>query len=124
MNSQLGADLKVLEDRGFLLQHHPQPDGWLFLVLEGYPLPPGYNHERSNLLIKVPPAYPLAQLDMFWMEPNLRLKDNRLPANTSLEVWLGATWLRFSWHPTAWRPGRDNLLTFLGFIERRICLVQ
>ena len=124
MNTQRETDLATLEERRFLLQRYPQPDGWLFLVVEGYPLPAGYNRERTRLLIKIPPLYPLAQLDMFWMDPDLRLQNGTLPANTCQESLIGTTWLRFSWHPTAWRPGRDTLLTFLGFIERRLCLVR
>jgi hypothetical protein len=43
-----------------------------------------------------------------------------MPTNTSIETILGREWMRFSWHPANWRPGRDNLTTYLGFVERRL----
>ena len=120
MNEPLAADLMALESRGFIFQRHPQPNGWTFVVFEGYPLPLGYNRSQSDLRVKVPPPYPMAALDMFWMDPGLRLANGGLPANTCLETYLGHEWLRFSWHPAKWRPGRDSLASYLGFIERRL----
>jgi hypothetical protein len=102
------------------LQQHPQPDGWVHLILEHYPLGPHFTPQAAGLLIKVPPAYPFARLDMFWTAPEVRLRDGRLPAGTSFESALDRQWLRFSWHPTAWRQGIDNLATFLAFIDRRL----
>lgn len=120
MNERLDADVEALEGRGFALQRYPQPDGWVYLVVEHYPLPAGYNRGQSDLLVKVPPPYPLAGLDMFWMEPDLRLASGAQPANTCVETYLGRNWLRFSWHPAGWRPHRDSLGSYLGFVERRL----
>ncbi len=120
MNPQLESDIAALQGRGLTLQPHPQPDGWIFLVAPSYPLGTHFNRDVADLLVKVPPMYPFAGLDMFWTEPDVRLTDGRLPANTSVEWWLGREWLRFSWHPTAWRQGTDNLATYFGFINSRL----
>jgi hypothetical protein len=109
-----------LEGQGVSLQCHPQPDGWLYLVIVAYRLSDHFVPATSDLLIKVPPTYPFARPDMFWLDGGVRLADGRMPVNTSHEVALGRTWLRFSWHPTAWRQGVDSLSTFLAFINRRL----
>jgi len=64
--------------------------------------------------------YPFAGLDMFWTEPHVRLATGAMPASTCMETYLGRPWLRFSWHPTAWRQGVDTLGTFFAFINRRL----
>ncbi len=120
MSAPLQRDIAVLEDQGVVLQRHPQPDGWTFLVIASWPLGNHFNRPAADLLVQVPPAYPFAGLDMFWTEPDVRLADGRLPANASLEWWLGQAWLRFSWHPTTWRQGVDNLITYLAFVNRRL----
>lgn len=120
MNGQLDADIAALEERGLILQRHPQPDGWVFLVARSYPLGARFTPAMADLLVKVPPVYPYAGLDMFWTEPDVRLADGRLPANTTVEYYLGREWLRFSWHPTMWRQGVDNLGTYFGFINTRL----
>jgi hypothetical protein len=120
MNKQLTLEVEHLKGDGFALQMHPQPDGWVFLVLEDYPLPEGFNRRQTNLLIKVPPNYPLGALDMFWVNPHVLLANGAAPANTCVENYLGQSWLRFSWHPHHWTPSSDNLSSYLKFINSRL----
>jgi hypothetical protein len=65
------------------------------------------------------PAYPAAQPDCFYADLDLRVGAG-MPTNTGIQQ-LGADQLLwFSWHlRTSWRPGRDDLLTYLRFIESR-----
>lgn len=122
MNAPLAQEVADLESRGAALQPHPQPDGWVYLVFPCYPLGVHFIPDTADLLIKIPPAYPFAGLDMFWTAADVRLRDGGMPANTSLEQALGHMWLRFSWHPSTWRQGVDNLTTYRAFINRRLSM--
>lgn len=104
----------------------PQSDGWTFVVYRDFRLPSEYRPDRVKLLVKLPPAFPDAQPDMFWVSPSVVVgSTGTSPAGTSVEVVLGEPWQRFSWHlePGAWRPGvsdlRDYLRCVLGRFERR-----
>jgi hypothetical protein len=83
-------------------------------------LPPGWNRRETVALIRVPRAYPHAQLDTFCTEQELRLADGRMPTNASPANVAGRMWLQFSWHPRSWRPGIDNLLRYVGFVKGRL----
>ena len=120
MNEHLISEAEELRLGGHALQLLPQEDGWIFVVFEQYPLPEGFSHDSTPLLIKVPPNYPLGGLDMFWMNSQLILASGALPANTSVEHCLGAPWLRFSWHPLKWNPSSDSLTSYLKFINSRL----
>lgn len=92
--------------------------------IPGYPLPAGWNRACTTIVFWVPPGYPAAQPDCFWMDPGqVRLQDGRTPQNTSEgnpvpEVGPRGTW--FSWHVQAWNPNHDSLLTYLNVIKQRL----
>lgn len=98
-----------------------QPDGWTYLVVPNYPLPAGYLPRAIQLLIKLPPLFPEAAPDMFWVSPNVRLEAGTAPQGTSTETVLGSNWQRFSWHlqPGAWRPGISTLRDYLRCVRAR-----
>ena len=100
---------------------HNQPDGWCFLVISEYELPAGFQPGRVEILIKLPPGYPDAAPDMFWVSPAVRTAGGSLPRATSEERLLGKNWQRFSWHlsPGAWKPGVSSLRDFLRCIHSR-----
>jgi len=104
---------------------HEQPDGWAFLVLEDFALPEGFSPRSAQVLVKLPPLFPEAAPDMFWLFPPVHLANGSAPHGTSFEPLLGRQWQRFSWHlnPGAWRPGvstfRDFLRCIRGRLERR-----
>lgn len=62
---------------------HPASDGWTLLVLSEYQLPDGYTPNRVRLLVKLPPTYPDAAPDMFWVIPAVRAPDG---ITTALDV--------------------------------------
>lgn len=119
MPQQLAQEIDYLQDKGYEIEVH-DVSGIIILIIKKYLLPPGYNKSVTDLLLKVPISYPNGKLDMFWTEPDLRLQDSNGQANTNEEHVLDKQWLRFSWHPKKWNPGRDNLLTYLQFIDRRL----
>ncbi|MGC4052852.1 MAG: multiubiquitin domain-containing protein [Paludibaculum sp.] len=100
---------------------HPEPGGWSALVVSDYGLPPGFEPNRVELLIKIPPGFPDAAPDMFWVCPAIHLPDGRMPRATSDERLLGKTWQRFSWHLAAgaWKPGVSDLRDFIRCITAR-----
>lgn len=113
-----GAELVVEGARQYLVV----PD---FPVDPGYLVPAGHPPSRTTLLIVVPPGYPIAAPDMFWVEPALQLAGGAVPNGAGCtEAMIGRTWQRFSWHyaagGTAWRPGVSTLLSFVAFCRSRL----
>lgn len=100
---------------------HPEPTGWCFLVILDYELPAGFEPGRVELLIKLPPGFPDAAPDMFWVHPAVRTTSGNLPHATSNERLLEKNWQRFSWHLAAgaWKPGISDLRDFLRCIYSR-----
>lgn len=100
---------------------HRDGSGWSLLVLSDYRLPGGYQPDRVQLLIKLPPGFPDAAPDMFWVRPAVRAPHGALPRATSAETLLGEEWQRFSWHlaPGAWQPGVSTLRDFLRCVAAR-----
>jgi hypothetical protein len=101
----------------------PQPDGWYHLIFEEFGLPADFSPRNSRLLVKLPPAYPLAAPDMFWLNPPVCLAGNGAqPQSTSIELLDGEQWQRFSWHlqPNYWQPGRSTLRDFLRAVTLRL----
>lgn len=102
----------------------PQGGGWAFLQVQDFPLPEGYVPGQVRLLVKLPPLFPEAAPDMFWVNPAVRLAQGGVPRATSNETILGETWQRFSWHLAggAWKPGESTLRDFLRCIRSRLFL--
>ena len=71
------------------------------------------------LLIKIPPQYPQAKLDMFWLWPHLRLKGSQSYPDraTHFEQHLDRRVQRFSRHLQQWRPNVDGLAGYLSLIH-------
>lgn len=100
---------------------HAEPGGWVFVVISNYELPPGFAPSRVDLLVKLPPGFPDAAPDMFWVHPEVRGPNGIVPKNTSPEFLLGKQWQRFSWHlaPGAWKPGVSELRDYMRCIQSR-----
>lgn len=123
-----GEDL-VLEHLTEVQAVHPQAQiteegGNRYLVVPDVALPDHWSEGTVTLLTIIPNGYPMAAMDMFWVEPALRLRDGREPDRASSETHLGRTWQRFSWHyshpQVAWRMGESSLLTHLRFCQTRL----
>lgn len=100
---------------------HDEPQGWRFLVISDYALPAGFTPSRVQLLLKLPPSFPDAAPDMFWVRPTVRTPSGCVPRSTCIERLLGRDWQRFSWHlkQGAWRPGISTLGDFLRCVASR-----
>jgi hypothetical protein len=100
---------------------YPESGGWSFLVIADYAVPAGFAPNRVQLLLKLPPGFPDAAPDMFWVHPPVRTPNGSLPRSTSSEHLLGKDWQRFSWHLAAgaWKPGVSGLRDFLRCVSAR-----
>jgi hypothetical protein len=100
----------------------PQADGWQFLVVEDYPIPDGYSASSARLLVKLPPGFPDAAPDMFWLSPAVLTAAGASPQGATSEVLLGQEWQRFSWHlrQGAWQPGISTLRDYMRCIRARL----
>ena len=87
-------------------------------------MPLGYNISKTDLLIFTSVAYPSAAFDMFWVNQELLLEDNRIPkAAEHIESHLESLWRRFSIHPyqqKPWNPSEDSLEGYLTYIVKRL----
>jgi Prokaryotic E2 family E len=111
-------DAAFLRSTGWRFETKPDGEGVALIIYE-YPLPAGYSIERSDLLLRLPRGFPDAAPDMFWFSPEVRYAGGSGPPATGERLDLeGRTWQRWSRHlATAWRPGIDNLQTYLRLIR-------
>ena len=86
----------------------------------------GWNRDKVKILFAIPPGYPAAQPDCFWVEPaNFRTATGATPQNTNDsnpipgEVVPGRSITWFSWHLQTWNPSKDSLVTYFNVIMRR-----
>jgi len=112
------ADAGIPAERAVL---HPEAGGWQFLVISDFDLPRAFEPNRVELLVKLPPGFPDAAPDMFWVHPAVRTVAGGGPRSTSNERLLGKNWQRFSWHLAAgaWKPGVSEFRDFLRCIYSR-----
>lgn len=97
--------------------------GMICLVLPNFPLPPGFDRQQADLLLRLSPGYPDIPPDMWWFDPSVKLASGTtLPATEVRETHLGRTWQRWSRHFSQgqWRSGVDCLETFLALIQREL----
>lgn len=117
------ADAAVLDDLG--VRYDVQADGpFAAIVIAEFRLPAGLQPECVDLLIRLPPGFPDAAPDMFWTGTKVLTSAGGIIAGTEAqETYLNRTWQRWSRHISGqWRPGVDNLGTYLAYIRR--CLDQ
>ena len=116
------SDAEYLAARGF--RHSVTVEGnMICVVLHEFPLPPGFSHSSSDLLLRLSVGYPDVQPDMWWFDPPVRRGDGQpIPATDAIEHHLGRAWQRWSRHFSAgqWRSGIDGLESLLALIRREL----
>lgn len=83
-------------------------------------LVPGWNKQMTQVSFVLPVPYPAAQPDCFYADVDLRLVDGAMPANSGIQPLNGIPMLWFSWHLAAWAPQRDDIATYIRFVESRL----
>jgi len=95
-----------------------------WVVVHGHPVPGGYNHTHVALASLLPPGYPDAAIDMFYVKPALARRDGKPIGALTNHTICGETWQRWSRHRTKenpWRVGHDDLSTHLILVQ---CLLE
>jgi hypothetical protein len=94
----------------------------LEVILRDVSLPTGYSVTKASILIKLPPSFPDARPDMFWVSPPIALANGTQPQATSIETIGNESWQRYSWHlqPHAWHPGTSRLRDFVRAVLARL----
>lgn len=119
-NAAIETAVRQLEDRGFEVTRCDDVK-YAVLILEAYRLPPGWSKTETRLLLKLPASFPNGKPDMFWTDEDLTLASGGEPSKAQVfEVICGRRWRRFSWHPQGWTPGKDDIHTFLEFVDQRL----
>jgi hypothetical protein len=94
----------------------------LVVILTDYRLPPGWSHDRSDVLFPIPANYPAGQPDNICARSDLTLANGATPGNSQgIQTHAGRQWLQFSYHidPSDWQPHADpaagsNLADYLA----------
>ena len=81
-----------------------------------------FDTQSVDILILLPPAYPDAAPDMFYLTPWVRLASNNQYPKAADQPYgfLGLNWQRWSRHNNEWRPGVDGIWTMIRRIERAL----
>ena len=117
---QLVNEVEALRQEGLTIDL-TEAEGVINIIFTDYPVSDYYNKSSTQMLLRFPMSYPLGRSDMFWTTEDLLRKDGGVPKSAdTIETWVGKRWRRFSWHPSSWNPGVDNLKTFLEFVNNRL----
>jgi hypothetical protein len=116
----LAVDEKFL-DTHFLEWETMNEGGRQWLLLHGYPLPDGFSIQQVDLALEVPPTYPAAQIDMFYLYPAITLSTGaQIGATEAHQEIQGKVFQRWSRHRGAgnqWNMAYDNVITHLALVE-------
>ena len=82
-------------------------------------LPHGWNKEQVTVEFVLPIPYPNAPPDCFYADADLRLSNGSIPSNSGEQLLDGQPRLWFSWHLSGWDPIRNNIHSYLRFVESR-----
>ncbi|MEX1245272.1 MAG: E2/UBC family protein [Thermoanaerobaculia bacterium] len=116
-------DERYLADKGCVWELCPDGEGACLIVRDYEVSSDIYDRDRTNLMVRIPPQYNLAGLDMFYVDPPLRVRATGAfpPAADQTEPHCGVQWQRFSRHlPLPWRPGIDGLPTLFSHVSREL----
>ncbi len=95
------------------------------VVIRDFTLPLGLVPGSAELMIRVPPHYPVAGLDMFYLAPGVSRSDGRPIAQLASQAFAGRSWQRWSRHrlpDQQWRAGVDNLATHMHLVQTALHL--
>lgn len=95
-------------------------NGTLWLLINGWKVPSGYNHQYVSVGLIIPPNYPDTQIDMVYFYPALTRLDGRPIGALSTQPIIGQEWQRWSRHRTAanpWRPAEDDIASHLSLVD-------
>jgi Prokaryotic E2 family E len=115
-------DEEFLSRKGYSYELVPVREG-ACLIVAAYPVNANvYDRSQVDLMVRIPAQYNIAALDMYYVEPVLRLKGGEYPqAASQFESHAGRQWQRFSRHlASPWRAGVDGLQMFFALISKEL----
>jgi len=118
----LQADQTYLDNLGFAWDTVVEGQHRWFVVTD-YVVAVGYQTDKVQLALLVPPTYPQAEIDMFYVYPPLSKVDGGAIPNLMQQVIGGITfqtWSRHRGQGAVWNPRRDNIVTHLALVESAI----
>ncbi|EIK52327.1 hypothetical protein YO5_02106 [Stutzerimonas stutzeri TS44] len=93
-----------------------------WLLIHDYELPDGYNHHKVKMALLVPPDYPMAQVDMFYVYPPLSLANGAGIPSTQVTADVDSvTFQGWSRH-RPWNPTTDTIISQLAMVDG--CLLK
>ena len=117
-------DAVFLAERKYTSELHPDPGGGAFLVIKNFDVSKGgFVPPTTDLMIRIPPQYPMTPLDMWYCDPPIRIAATGQYATASevIESYMSRVWQRFSRHLNGtWKPGIDSIRSFFVFIQREL----
>lgn len=117
-------DVKFLNERQLDWQVLPDPQGAACLLIKDFDVSTGgFAPATTELMIRIPPQYPMTPLDMWYCDPPIRVAvtGQYAVASEVMEPHLGRSWQRFSRHLNGtWRPGLDGIRSFFALIQREL----
>lgn len=119
MNLLPESDVDYLNDKAYVYDLIPNHTG-IFLVIRNFTFPLPYSPQEADLLIRIPPGYPNAPLDMFWTSPDVKLSNGSWPLRSNVHENInGQKWQRWSRHGK-WRMGVDSLRSYIPALIKEI----
>lgn len=111
-------DEEYLNRKGHRWELIPGHEGGFLVVKDFSVSPVAFDRDKTDLMIRIPAGYNTAGLDMYYVDPPLRLKSGSYPqAAEQFEDHANRRWQRFSRHlATPWRAGLDGLPMFFALI--------
>ncbi len=92
-----------------------------WVIIHDFALPQGYNYDTTDLLLVLPPNYPLSPPDWFYVDNNLRLQNGKRlehvfydslthdPNRQRIEPPQRKGWTGCCLHFRSWKPTNDPL---------------
>ena len=115
----LADDAAFLDECGYSWE--TVVDGSQWVLLNNFPVPPGYVHTAVTTAIRLETGYPDAPLDMVYFHPALTRTDGaKIPATEEVQLVEDYPYQRWSRHRTPqnpWIPGQDSLATHIMLVE-------
>lgn len=115
----LEEDAEYLESLGLQWETLSDPNGMWILIYD-FPVPSGYNVEKTTVAIKMEPGYPRTQFDMAYFLPHLLRKDGQtIGALTTqnIDQKIFQRWSRHRTPQNPWREGVDNLASHMSLVS-------
>jgi hypothetical protein len=113
-------DADYLDSKGFQWETLLQGN-FRWLIIQGYPIPTGYNVDNASIALRLDVHYPATQIDMAYFLPHLSKTNGRMIAAVtplSIDDKNYQQWSRHRKPNAPWKPGEDDISTHLTMFNQ------